>query len=388
MKKPIDSGLKVIHQLKAHGHLAYFVGGVVRDFLLGMESNDIDITTSAHPEVVMDLFEHTIPTGLKYGTVTVMMDNIPFEVTTFRKDGTSLNHRHPDEITYSQTLDEDLIRRDYTINALAMSEDGQIIDLVDGKKDIDGKLIRAVGNPKERFKEDSLRILRAFRFVSKCDFDLEEETQKAIVLERNLLKTLANERVIQEFQKLVKYPHKLHAFKLMKETKIGDVFPELNKGIDFLSEHETTLTSGYMFLTLCFYFYGEVPEQWRLSNKDKTRMNEIITLMNVTEEDSFQIEHLYSLGKSICLDANTLNKLINPMNDQEELILHLDESLTIRKTCDLVFKGSDILSLTSLKDATIIGDIIDDLTNAIIHGELHNDYEELKSYTMKKYFKE
>jgi len=316
------------------------------------------------------------------------MDNIPFEVTTFRKDGTSLNHRHPDEITYSETLEEDLIRRDYTINALAMGEDGKIIDFVDGKKDIEAKLIRAVGNPKERFREDSLRILRAFRFVSKCDFDLEEETKKAIVLEKKLLKTLANERVIQEFQKLVKYPYKLHAFQLMKETQIGEVFPELKDGIDFLSIHETSLTSGHMFLTLCFYFYKEIPEQWRLSNKDKARMNEIITLMSVTEEDSFQIEHLYSLGKSLCLDANTLNKLINPMNDQEKRILQLDQSLTIRKTCDLAFKGSDILSLTSLKDASIIGDIIDDLTNAIIHGELHNNYEELKSYTMNKYFKE
>jgi len=388
MTNRLDLGKEVIQKLHDNGHQAYFVGGFVRDFLLGIPSDDIDITTSAHPEVVLSLFEDSKATGIKYGTVTVKIKDVSFEVTTFRMDGTYQNHRHPEDVIYSTKLDEDLVRRDFTMNALAMDINGEIVDLFDGLGDIRNQLIRAVGDPERRFNEDALRILRAFRFVSKLDFHIEKYTKKAILDHKDLILTLANERIIQEMTKIISYPYQNKAFKKMIDLGVDGILPSLKEGIHFLVSTEQMIHDKLEFFTLCFYLHGEdVPDHWRFSNKEKRLMNEVINLMNVTQEDSFQLLHVYTLKKEICLMANKLNKVLNPSNNQEELIIAMDESLPIRKTCDLAFKGGDILALTDLKDAEIIGDIIDDILFKVIHHELANQYDIIKEYTMKTYFK-
>lgn len=157
---------KIIHVLEEHGFQAYAVGGCIRDSLLGRTPHDWDITTSALPEQVKDLFKKTVDTGIQHGTVTILLDGEGYEVTTYRLDGEYEDSRHPKEVTFTSLLSEDLKRRDFTVNAMAYNEKDGLVDLFGGQKDMEEKVIRCVGDPLERFTEDALRILRAVRFAA------------------------------------------------------------------------------------------------------------------------------------------------------------------------------------------------------------------------------
>ena len=177
----------IIETIQNAGFEAYVVGGCVRDSILGRCPEDWDITTSARPEQVKQLFRRTIDTGIQHGTVTVMLDKEGFEVTTYRVDGKYEDSRHPKEVTFTPNLEEDLKRRDFTINAMAYNPSSGLVDLFGGLEDIERKIIRCVGDPLERFTEDALRIMRAVRFSAQLGFTIEEETRKALkVLAPNL----------------------------------------------------------------------------------------------------------------------------------------------------------------------------------------------------------
>src|SRR5690554_5160335 len=202
----LKSAKNLIRDLKRQGYQAYLVGGIVRDFLMKKKFSDIDITTSAKPFEVMKHFK-AVPSGIKYGTVTILYDNIPFEVTTFRTDGPTSDNRHPDSVVYSNNVNDDVMRRDFTMNGILMDEYQNIYDYVGGQRDIEHKLIRAIGDPNKRFKEDALRMLRAFYFQSKLSFDIEQETKIAIQTHKELIKELAMERVLVELIKILRGPY-------------------------------------------------------------------------------------------------------------------------------------------------------------------------------------
>ncbi len=197
----------IINTLEKAGFEAYAVGGCVRDTLLGRVPNDWDITTSATPWQVKDLFRRTVDTGLAHGTVTVLVDKEGFEVTTYRVDGEYEDGRHPKEVTFTASLEEDLKRRDFTINAMAYNPKKGLVDLFDGKRDLENKVIRCVGNPLERFTEDALRIMRAVRFSAQLGFKLELETRKALSVLAPNLKHVSAERIQVELVKLLISPH-------------------------------------------------------------------------------------------------------------------------------------------------------------------------------------
>ena len=192
---------KIVKGLCAAGFPAYYVGGCVRDRLLGRPVHDWDVTTAALPEEVMALFEHCVPTGIRHGTVTVFLDGAQAEVTTFRTEGVYLDGRHPSEVRFVRTLAEDLSRRDFTINAMAMDADGNVTDLFGGRDDLARRCIRCVGDPETRFREDALRMLRAYRFAAQLGFSLDEQTQAAIRRCAPLCATLSRERVREEAEK-------------------------------------------------------------------------------------------------------------------------------------------------------------------------------------------
>ena len=193
----------IISKLKENGFDAYAVGGCIRDSLLGREPNDWDITTSAKPAEVKTIFERTIDTGIQHGTVTVLVDKVPYEVTTYRIDGEYTDSRHPEEVTFTDDLKEDLRRRDFTINAMAYNYDSGLVDIFDGQKDIKNKLIRAVGNPDERFDEDALRIMRAVRFAGQLGYEIEENTFEAGRRAVENLRNISAERIQVELIKLM-----------------------------------------------------------------------------------------------------------------------------------------------------------------------------------------
>jgi tRNA nucleotidyltransferase (CCA-adding enzyme) len=196
------------------------VGGCVRDFLMRRPIQDVDIATNALPQQVMELFPHTIPTGIKHGTVTVMLEGMPFEVTTYRKESDYEEHRRPQEVEFVTDLYEDLQRRDFTINAMAMDEKGNIIDPFDGQGDIELKLVRCVGNPQERFQEDALRMLRCIRFAANYGFHIEDATWEALTKHVHLLKFVAMERVRVELEKMMAGDNPYHALELLLEAKL------------------------------------------------------------------------------------------------------------------------------------------------------------------------
>ncbi len=216
----------IIDQLYDHGYEAYAVGGCVRDMILDREPDDWDITTSAMPEETKELFERTFDTGIEHGTITVLLNGVGYEVTTYRIDGKYEDNRHPSEVSFTRCLKEDLLRRDFTINAMAYNERDGLVDIFGGVLDIEKKKIRCVGNAEARFGEDALRILRAIRFSAQLGFEIEEETCSGIQKLAHTLEKISVERIQVEMVKLLVSPHPEYidiAYKL-GVTKV--IFPE------------------------------------------------------------------------------------------------------------------------------------------------------------------
>lgn len=224
----------VMNILTAAGHKAYVVGGCVRDSIMGREPNDWDVTTDADPEQIQKLFAsfRTVETGIKHGTVLIVSGKTPVETTTFRIDGEYSDNRHPDKVTFTKNIIDDLARRDFTINAMAYNDTDGLIDPFDGQNDIRNKIIRCVGDADTRFNEDALRIMRAIRFSSVLNFSIEEKTAEAIIRNENLLSGIACERIITELLKLLCGNN---VFNVLSEFRsvIGVFIPELKLEFDF-----------------------------------------------------------------------------------------------------------------------------------------------------------
>ena len=229
MKLEIPSSAeKILRVLEENGHEAYVVGGCVRDSILGRSPDDWDITTSASPEQVKELFRKTVDTGLQHGTITVLIDKEGFEVTTYRVDGDYEDGRHPREVMFTSSLEEDLKRRDFTINAMAYHPDRGLVDLFHGMEDMEQKVIRCVGNPMERFREDALRILRAVRFSAQLGFQIEENTQAGIRSLAPNLKKVSAERIQVELVKLLVSPHPDYLRTAYETGITGEFLPEFD----------------------------------------------------------------------------------------------------------------------------------------------------------------
>lgn len=223
-----DKVQRIIETLTAAGYEAYAVGGCIRDSILGRDPNDWDITTSARPEEMKKLFPRTVDTGIRHGTVTILMDQEGFEVTTYRIDGVYEDGRHPKEVTFTASLKEDLRRRDFTINAMAYNDRTGLVDVFGGMRDIEQGVIRCVGRAEERFTEDALRMLRAVRFSAQLGYEIEEGTREAIRELAPNLKLISAERIQAELVKLVTSDHPDY-LRIAYETGITEqILPEFD----------------------------------------------------------------------------------------------------------------------------------------------------------------
>lgn len=223
-----DSVQFIIRTIEEAGYEAYTVGGCVRDSILGRIPDDWDITTSAKPEDVKRLFRHTVDTGIKHGTVTVLINKESYEVTTYRIDGEYEDGRHPKEVNFTSLLSEDLKRRDFTINAMAYNDKDGIIDLFGGQGDLKAGIIRCVGEPRERFEEDALRIMRAVRFSAQLGYEIEERTEQAIKELAHTLERISVERIQVELVKLLVSDHPEYVLKLYEMGLTKVFLPEFD----------------------------------------------------------------------------------------------------------------------------------------------------------------
>lgn len=221
-----------LEALTGTGYAAYPVGGCVRDLLLGREPGDVDICTSAHPEQVMTLFPRAVPTGLRHGTVTVPTEDGNVEITTFRREGGYADSRHPDAVSFDVGLREDLSRRDFTVNAMALDRTGKVIDPFGGREDLQRKLIRCVGEADRRFSEDALRMLRALRFAAQLGFTVEENTAAAMGRNARRVEKVSGERVKAELEKILLSPQPQLAGAMVEAGLLDHLYP-FPRGMDY-----------------------------------------------------------------------------------------------------------------------------------------------------------
>ncbi len=433
-----------LEHLHNKGFEGYLIGGSVRDFLMNTDIGDVDITTNATPEKVKDVFSNfrVIETGIKHGTVTVIIENEPVEITTYRSEGTYSDNRHPDSVTFSKSLADDVTRRDFTMNGIAYNFTDGIVDLVNGKKDIENKTIRAIGDAKTRFQEDALRILRALRFSSVLGFDIEENTRSAIFECKDLLLNISAERIRDEFIKLVCGEN---AGEVLSEyaSVFAVIIPEINGMIGFEQKNRHHIYDVYTHsikaleqgkrektvrLALFFHdigkplvahfdengeqhYYGHPKKSAEITEEILTRLrfdndtkNKVLTLVKlhdtpilINDETTLSLKRIKKLmsqiGKELIYDLIEVKRCDNLAQNPkyyrgddfyESAVKAVDEIIN-EKQCfclkDLNVSGNDLIKIGySGKE---IGKALDRCLNAVMDGKIQNVYENLIDFLRK-----
>ena len=389
---------EVCRVLQNAGHQAYIVGGCVRDLHLGIGPKDWDITTSAIPEEVVQLFSRTIPTGLKHGTITVCMDEgveNHFEVTTFRIEGKYLDGRRPEEVKFVQNIEEDLARRDFTINAMAYDPIKlTLMDPFGGKTDLHDQIIQAVGDPNARFQEDGLRIMRAARFAARFGYAVKEATAKGMYDNLGTLQKVSKERINDELCKILMSQHPYRGLECLKETgALQIILPFLMSDpawTTFLREQDKcqgNLATRVAFLySNCTYIIMIAQElvNLKFSGKDIKRVVFLITLLdmltNLQKQDTREayIQFMATI-KNHSPDnwEDTLEqflKLTGPMGIGAQEILSKYREVTVWARKELVVNGDDLIAM-GVKPGPEIKNILDGCYDEILEHPEHNNKE-------------
>jgi len=366
----LGAGLNLIKLLNNEGYSSFIVGGAVRDYLLGVKLHDVDIASSILPSELKAIFE-VKETGLKYNSVTVCFEGYEFEVTTFRRDLTYLDNRHP-VYEVADNLEADIVRRDFTVNGLALDKDLNLIDLVGGKADLDNKVLRAIGNPAIRFNEDSLRILRAVYFYAKLDFQIEENTLKAMKDCGFLVQNLSYERVREELEKMIATDNYLKAFELLVLTRINTYLKDFSQGVSYVLNQNIIDLTPILFLALTYY-QKDIKD---LQIKEKRKLEIVYSLLDQDLSDKMV---LYQYELEDVLLANKINKIFNKKNYSEDKIRALKEALPLRNIRDLAIDGNDIQKELQVS-GTLVGYLLNKAVEAVIYNKKPNDYQKLIAY--------
>lgn len=351
----------ILSQLNKHGYEAFAVGGCVRDTILGRVPGDWDITTSAKPLEVKEIFRHTVDTGLQHGTVTVLIDHEGYEVTTYRVDGEYADGRHPKQVSFTADLKEDLKRRDFTINAMAYHPDLGIVDEFTGIEDLEQKIIRCVGNPMERFTEDALRILRAVRFSAQLDFEIEEGTRRALAEIAPNLKNVSCERIAVELNKTLTsaHPEKLMIAHEAGMTEymakdFGEIFDGRGNGTAAVSHNLRCMAAlePKKYLRLAAFlshmddaYVKLILKQLKLDNDTIKNASSLVKYYNEElPHTDFEIRVLMSkVSEEIFEDL--LNMICALRSEDEEA---LSEVSHIRSRSELIRRNGDCISMKKL----------------------------------------
>lgn len=369
----------VINTLIKNGYEAYIVGGCVRDMLLGKVPFDYDVTTSATPDTVISLFEKTVPTGIKHGTVTVIIDKEPIEVTTFRTESGYNDNRHPENVTFVSSLKEDLARRDFTVNAMAYNSQCGLQDFFCGQKDLKNNVLRAVGNPHTRFSEDALRILRLFRFSSVLSFNIEEETLTAALKLSGNLTNISRERIATELKKAVMGENVSTLIPLIESGGLD--FLDIKKVPDF-NVIKNCNKNEKLALFSFFYLSGsdvsKVCYNLKLSNEFKSYFEKMLVLCNMNfPETKTEIKEMLKISTvEIFKDYLNLNNSCGKNTSAHGImlteILDKNEPYLISH---LTISGKDLEKL-GFKDKKL-GEMLENLRKYVLENPEKNTREEL-----------
>ena len=343
-----QKAIPVLKKLENAGYEAYFVGGSVRDILLNQPIHDVDIATSAFPEEIKQLFPKTIDIGIEHGTVLVLENDEQYEITTFRTESTYQDYRRPDHVEFVRSLEEDLKRRDFTINAFALKEDGEIIDLFDGLQDLEEQILRAVGNPHERFHEDALRMMRGLRFVSQLGFKLEEETFYAIKENHELLGKISVERINVEFIKML----------------LGN---ERSAGIHAFIETE------------CYICCPGLREEGEMI-KDVQALVQGLRQRKTGVLEPFE---LYFLGKDHALQVEELMTYFDE-TPQMDVVEESYDRLPIKSLSELAVDGKILLEESGKKPGKWVSEALQSAEKAVVEQRIENDKKQVLDFLSKE----
>ncbi len=371
----------VLEKIIEHGFEAYFVGGSVRDILLGREIHDVDIATSAYPEEIKDIFLFIFDVGIEHGTVLVLAGKSEaehYEITTFRTESKYTDYRRPDHVDFVRDLREDLKRRDFTVNAFACDVNGQIIDLFAGLTDLKERRLTAVGSALERFNEDALRIMRAMRFAATLDFQIENKTFLAMCESAHLLEKISVERIFIEFDKLLLGQDWRNGLTLLLKSGAYKYLPDLQ---------DSALKKVLTDLSVDFHFQNS-EQAWaalltRFSNVDvKTFLRKwkvsnefakfVADLVSAYELDSWDLMSLYHFGLEKVLLVDELKVAYGLKIDREQAVT-INNQLQIHDKSEIVIAGKDLMEEFSLEPGPELGKILKIIEEKIVKNELKNE---------------
>lgn len=391
--------VKLAEIFKKNSYSLYLVGGAVRDYVRGSVNNDYDLTTSALPEEVKAMFKKTIDTGIKHGTVTVIFNHVHYEITTFRTEGDYSDSRHPDSVTFVRSLEEDLKRRDFTINALAADiSTGEIIDMQSGFEDLEKGIIRAIGKAEERFREDALRMLRAARFSSQLDYVIEEKTFDAMKKLHSNLEKVSTERIKSEMDKMLSSLNPLKGLDYMIESGLFDaVTPDFKlgnyqrKAFENINKSNLPLTSRYalLFNDLPRDILDEILEKLKFSNdeKKKIRMLHDNFFINTHTTDEVYIrEKLSEIGKENMKDLLLFRRALG-LKRREDYIFEACVQYEIDNNApleikDLAVAGDDLSDI--VEKGPKMGRMLRYLLKEVIKNPSLNTKEELRKMARER----
>lgn len=377
----------VLQKIEATGYEAYFVGGCVRDTILGDPIHDIDIATSAYPSEIKQIFDRTVDTGIEHGTVMILDHGTGYETTTFRTESGYQDYRRPDHVTFVRSLEEDLKRRDFTINALALKENGEVVDLFDGIKDLKRHVIRAVGDPEERFHEDALRMMRAVRFASQLDFKIDGPTLRGIKENASLLQKIAVERIQVEFEKMFLGQKPAAGLNYFLNSGLYRYCPGLAYSANKLGALNRTFAGmkninqvwALVTYTLDLTNFADLTaflKSWKTANDTIRQVKKILPLIEALRWGQVSAWMLYKTGWEAFADANRVASVFNwqlPWPNAKEKY----QSLPIKDARDLAINGQTLIKEAKIKPGPQLGKVLNQVTRAVVEGKLPNDKETL-----------
>ncbi|HEQ7992124.1 TPA: CCA tRNA nucleotidyltransferase [Streptococcus pyogenes] len=394
MPSEFQKALPILTKIKEAGYEAYFVGGSVRDVLLERSIHDVDIATSSYPEETKAIFNRTVDVGIEHGTVLVLENGGEYEITTFRTEDVYVDYRRPSQVSFVRSLEEDLKRRDFTVNALALDENGQVIDKFRGLIDLKQKRLRAVGKAEERFEEDALRIMRGFRFAASLDFDIEATTFEAMRSHSPLLEKISVERSFTEFDKLLMAPHWRKGISAMIACQAYDYLPGLKQqeaGLNHLivslkdnftfSDHHQAW--AYVMISLAIEDPKSFLKAWKTSNDFQRYVTKLIALYRIRQERSFEKLDIYQYGKEMASLVEGLRKAQSLSVDMDH-IEALDQALAIHNKYDIVLNGSHLIKDFGMKPGPQLGLMLEKVELAIVEGRLDNDFTTIEAFVREE----
>lgn len=391
LPEDFKQALPVLEEIEQAGFEAYFVGGSVRDHILGLPIHDVDIATSAYPEEIKKIFKRTIDTGIQHGTVTVLLNDASYEITTFRTESGYQDYRRPDKVTFVRSLADDLKRRDFTINALAVDLNGNVIDKFDGLKDLDKKIIRAVGQAEARFHEDALRMMRAVRFQAQLNFQIETQTAQAVADNAPLLSKIAIERIREEFVKLLLSQSWKTGFADFLKLNLSEYCPGfkdqraelselLNAEGTFVDEDAAWTAIGYA-LNMNHPEFNRFLRDWKVSNKVREASVNSLDMLHLFENQDYDLWNIYKFGLDNFERVLQLCQMLQIEFDYVDLKQKV-EQISIKNSHDLAITGKDICEILGVKPGPIIGKSMSQIERAVVEGNVYNNFDELRHYLL------